>query len=607
MKWITYPLGKPITYVEQINKHFVNYLKLMRASLILLRQDKEDLINKICYRALILFLVLKKKESIISIPEFLRGNKRIVLIDNLNITDPKIHAIFHIVLYRILLQEITSNAKFLKNYWTPKHKKISEKLILPTKSNLDDLSNHLLRNHEVLSELLTKTIINSENPKNFSQLFISKNKDEWEKEGIKSFKIKLNPTEKQLEIFEEWFNATRYLYNRALELVKNGHNVNFIALRDKLVTKDTKKTNIEYINQQKVISDLQKTDNKKQLEIEKVKLRTIAKGLESNKNEYCKEWTLNVPKDIRANSIRDLCKNYNTVFANYRMGNINRINMNYHKRTSNNHCLCIQKNLIKLINTNNVYSIVITPTYLKENKTFKLSKETSKDIKKNNISINNDVRLIRTNGEYFLCIPVEFENNMPIKELKGYCGLDLGIRTYASTFGTNITDYTLDMSGINKIDTKIASMKKRKRKKTRKRKRAFYKLENRKANMITDVHWKLVSSILKDNDIVFLGDIKSHNIVKGNANTTNNRNFNNLKFYQFKQRISYKAKVLGKKIILVPEQYTTQMCSYCGTLNQPEASKVYECSCCKHKYDRDHNSDKNMLVKGLVINGYSLK
>ena len=49
--------------------------------------------------------------------------------------------------------------------------------------------------------------------------------------------------------------------------------------------------------------------------------------------------------------------------------------------------------------------------------------------------------------------------------------------------------------------------------------------------------------MIKCNDVVLYGDIKSHNIVKNGKNKKLNRNFNDMKFYTFKQRLMYKIEL----------------------------------------------------------------
>jgi putative transposase len=62
----------------------------------------------------------------------------------------------------------------------------------------------------------------------------------------------------------------------------------------------------------------------------------------------------------------------------------------------------------------------------------------------------------------------------------------------------------------------------------------------------------------------------------------------------------YKASVAGKKVILVPEHYTTKTCSCCGVINENVGSKeIFQCSHCNLKTGRDMNASRNMKLKGL--------
>ena len=133
------------------------------------------------------------------------------------------------------------------------------------------------------------------------------------------------------------------------------------------------------------------------------------------------------------------------------------------------------------------------------------------------------------------------------------------------------------------------------------RRRNIVKLEIKKKNFVKEFHNQTIRHLLNTNDVIFYGDIKSHNIVKNKDYQQKlNTNINDLKFFQFKQKLLLKARLENKYVHLIGEQLTTQTCSSCGTLNKPGASKVYECSECKSVIDRDLNSAKNIALKGLV-------
>ena len=137
--------------------------------------------------------------------------------------------------------------------------------------------------------------------------------------------------------------------------------------------------------------------------------------------------------------------------------------------------------------------------------------------------------------------------------------------------------------------------------KRRIRKKQLTKIEKKKSNLVDCLHWDFINDIVLNNDVIYLGDIKSHNMVKNSKIKFLNVAFNDLKFYQLKQRLIYKAFVAGKKVILVPEHYTTKTCSCCGTINNNVGSKdVFECANCKLVTGRDMNAAKNIKMKGML-------
>ena len=78
---------------------------------------------------------------------------------------------------------------------------------------------------------------------------------------------------------------------------------------------------------------------------------------------------------------------------------------------------------------------------------------------------------------------------------------------------------------------------------------------------------------------------------------------NDLKFYLFNQRLLYKSQTKAKTVVLVNESYTTQTCSKCGFLHKKIGSnKEFICPSCEIKIDRDVNSAKNILMKGILSN-----
>jgi IS605 OrfB family transposase len=448
---------------------------------------------------------------------------------------------------------------------------------------------------------------------------------------LKTIKIKIKPNKEQKLILKEWFDTSRAIYNKTVKLIDSGSKISFKDLRDKLVTANTKKNDINYknytidiknyikektdyfkllknklkINKNESIDDYYKRLNltKEQIKIlkdldNKIKTKQeefsiLKKNIKSEKNEIVEEWELNTPKEIRAGAVNDVCKAYKTGFTNLKQGNIRYFKIGTRKKRERQ-TIILQKNLINIKNDN----IIIAPQFLEENKIFKMGNRTRK--KFSNLNIDHDVRLSYHNGEYWLYIPKNVEIKKREKP-KTYCGVDPGVKTFMTTYGSSgIAEYCNNRPELlKKLHEKIEKISKN-YKNQKNTKRKLRKLEKKRSNLIDELHWKTINNLLKDNDCIFYGDIKSHNIVKGGKNKKLNKDMNDLKFYKFKQRLEYKADVQGKLVITVHESNTTKTCSSCGNMKEVGLSRVYNCDNCKIKIDRDINSAKNMLIKGIT-------
>lgn len=81
-----------------------------------------------------------------------------------------------------------------------------------------------------------------------------------------------------------------------------------------------------------------------------------------------------------------------------------------------------------------------------------------------------------------------------------------------------------------------------------------------------------------------------------------NRNTNDLKHFQFRQRLLYKALSRGKIVEVVKAHNTTKTCSNCGSMKKMTLSdREYVCNSCNQVLDRDFNAAKNMILKGLLM------
>lgn len=367
-------------------------------------------------------------------------------------------------------------------------------------------------------------------------------------------KIKIYPTKEQKKILNEWFNVSRYTYNKAVAKAKETKSYNFQSLRNLIVTHKHKDGTMNQL----------------------------------------KDFELNVPKDIRAGSIKILESNFKSARTNYLRGNVKKFDIGFKKKKDKNQFMRITKAMISNQKIEDGV-INVAKVFTKNKLKLKIGKRNKK--KYSNFEVNADTLLTKVKGSYYFNLPVEYKD-AKVSKVKTCCGIDPGVRTFLTCFNNeNTTEYHIDKDKVKKINDKLDLLKSLK-----KQKRKFEKYESKKLNIINEMHWQTVRHLLKENDLVFFGDIKSHNIVKNKSNHTLNRNINDLKFFQFKEKLIYKAKALGKIVIFVNEAYTTKTCCKCGIFNDPKCSEIYTCSNCKVKRGRDVNASKNILMKGMMIN-----
>jgi putative transposase len=140
------------------------------------------------------------------------------------------------------------------------------------------------------------------------------------------------------------------------------------------------------------------------------------------------------------------------------------------------------------------------------------------------------------------------------------------------------------------------------------------KMKQRKANQLKDFqHWlsKQIIEHTKANTII-IGDLKVKKMAKkkkgtGNFKTTKaqktlNHSVHNTGFMsRFAEFLTYKAEMIGKRVIRIGEEKTTRTCCKCGKSSKRAIyERVIICDC-GNQIDRDLNSSINIMVKFLEM------
>ncbi len=137
------------------------------------------------------------------------------------------------------------------------------------------------------------------------------------------------------------------------------------------------------------------------------------------------------------------------------------------------------------------------------------------------------------------------------------------------------------------------------------------KMQKRCSNQIKDFQHKLSRKLVENTraNTIIIGDLNVKNMA--NSNKRDNKRDrslhravqNNGHLSRFARFLTYKAKLLGKRVIEISEENTTKICCACGKKQEMKVwDRVMRCDFCGNELDRDKNSAVNIMVRFLSQN-----
>jgi IS605 OrfB family transposase len=174
-------------------------------------------------------------------------------------------------------------------------------------------------------------------------------------------------------------------------------------------------------------------------------------------------------------------------------------------------------------------------------------------------------------------------------------GIDLGLKSVVS-----LSDGILVKAPkyFRMMQTKLAKAQRAGKKKQTRNLHAKIK------NQRLDFNHKLSNTLVNSYDVLYVGDVKSSDIIKTKSKGMA-KSVNDVGWFQLKSFLLYKALARGKICQEVSEKYSTQTCSECGTISTASPKGVaglnireWTCAKCNVTHDRDTNAAKNILRSG---------
>lgn len=359
----------------------------------------------------------------------------------------------------------------------------------------------------------------------------------------KSFKIRIYPNQRQIQLFEKTFGCVRYIYNYMLKFKQKVYNIF-------------------------------------ELKLNYVKMSSILTKLKQRKL-----WLYEVDAVALQQCLRDLDITYKNFFngagfprfKSKRGKNSYRTNMNIHLDQENKMIRIPKVGWIKFRDKTNFSGLT----------------------KINNITISKT-----PSGKYFASISAEV-NIKALAKTKKSCGVDLGLKDFCIlSNGTKFKNpkFLVRSERRLRILQKFLSRKVYGSKNYEKARTKFAKFYEYIVNCRKDYLHKISLFLVKNYDIICAETLQVKNMLKNHKLA---KAVADVSWYEFIRQLEYKCLWYDKKFIQINTYFaSSQICSSCGFKNSSVKNlRVREWTCqeCGDHHDRDINAATNILNQGLTL------
>jgi len=128
-------------------------------------------------------------------------------------------------------------------------------------------------------------------------------------------------------------------------------------------------------------------------------------------------------------------------------------------------------------------------------------------------------------------------------------------------------------------------------------------LYRKQSNLAMQMHYDTIRFLTGKFNWILLPSFNTQEMVKGyKLSRETKREASQLQHYRFKQRLQSACSSMSHcKVLIVSEAYTSKTCGRCGNLKQnlKLVDRIYNCSKCKLKVDRDVNGSRNILLRTI--------
>jgi len=217
------------------------------------------------------------------------------------------------------------------------------------------------------------------------------------------------------------------------------------------------------------------------------------------------------------------------------------------------------------------------------------------------------VRIVKKADGYYAQFCIDVERTESVTPSGNAVGLDMGLNYfYTDSNGVQVENSRYlrkSEKALKRAQKKVS----RRKKGSNNRKKAINQLGIRHLKVSRqrkDFAVKAARNVVLSNDFVAVENLQVRNMVKNHHLA---KSISDASWSMFVNWLEYFAKTMGKVVVAVPPQYTSQNCSSCGaTVKKSLSVRTHVCKC-GTVLDRDHNAALNILTKGLKLAQHDLK
>lgn len=366
-------------------------------------------------------------------------------------------------------------------------------------------------------------------------------------------KIRLFPNNEDASRLRQWFGCCRKTYNMALGAIVDDPNIN-ISLPD---------LRKQFVNANAIPDDM--------------------------------KYLLDTPKQVRDGALDDLVTAYKSNFTKKKKDPNHQFKINFRSKKETQ-SIVIQHTDIKMIKQDQCMKMY--PTFLTNVIKYKLRLRDMTNQKQLD-TVDYTSRLIMDKlGRFYLCVP--YHAIARDNQTSGWVAMDPGVRTFQTLYcPTNNVAYKIgdkDMARIFRLCMYLDKIK---------NKKASVRLQKKIKNLVNEVHWKTINFLIKNFQNVLLPSFEVSNMVKRGERKISKENVRKMltwSHYTFKRRLLTRTERETTNVYIVGEEYTTKTCTSCMTVNNKVGgNKVFKCSNCGLKIDRDLSGARNIFLRNIEL------